>query len=139
MLSAKGLESVAEAVKDEPTVGDSAPLALPEKAREEFPIIASSTPVVVGFEVREKPLMATPALVLDETGEPSRNHIAVQWNQSARTAGFDTLTFAVFNVQHPSKVVFQHIGNPQLTELLQTSTRGHDLAPVVPDTVQSPS
>ena len=101
-----------------------APLVLPQEAREEFPKIASPAPVVVGFEVREKPLMATPALVLDETGEPSRNHIAVQWNQSARTTGFDTLTFAVFNVQHPSQVVLQHIGNPQLAELLKTSTRG---------------
>ena len=124
VLPAKGLEGVTEAVKDEPTVGDSAPLVLPQEAREEFPKIASPAPVVVGFEVREKPLMATPALVLDETGEPSRNHIAVQWNQSARTTGFDTLTFAVFNVQHPSQVVLQHIGNPQLAELLKTSTRG---------------
>lgn len=123
-LPAQRLEGVTEAVKDEPTVGDSTPLTLPEEASEEFPKIASPAPVVVGFEVREKPLMATPALVLDVAVKPSRNHIAVQWNQSARTTGFDTLTFTIFNVQHPSKVVFQHIGNTQLAELLQTSAGG---------------
>jgi integrase len=124
VLPAQGLECVAEAVKDEPTVGDSTPLALSEEASEEFPKITTSAPVVVGLKVREQPLMATPALALDIAVKASRNHIAVQWNQSARTTGFDTLTFAIFNAQHPSKVVFQHIGNTQLAQFLQASTRG---------------
>lgn len=124
VLPAQGLEGVTEAVKDETTVGDSAPLILPEEAREEFSEVTSTPPVVVGLEVREKPLIASAALVLDVAVKPCRNHIAVQWNQSARTTGFDSLTFAIFNVQHPSKVVFQHIGNPQLAELLQTSAGG---------------
>lgn len=123
-LPTEGLECVTEAVEHQSLVADSAAVAMSKEAREDLAKIASPTTVVVRLQGGEDPLLPACLQRVDVLDEACLHDSRMERDEAPRGDRLHPLLNAVANLQVPAMLaVVEHVGQPQLTELLQPTAR----------------
>lgn len=123
--STQGFEGVPEGVEDDSRVGQVEPTSAAQVAPEPSTEIFSSSPVVVGLELREKPFMPGIGNLFDVVEEACADQFLMERDDAARGDGLEGLPFPfVGDTEKWSETfVSEDVCDSELGDFFQPTTR----------------